>query len=296
MLIGMKRKLVDYMGGKQLDDVKLENADSFDLSMMSILVEAAQSELTHVNTINAKLIALLRREKKNKKHYKKRTENSSDFDDEPPTFPSWSSIRDETSNLLFRRKFRMTKEQFQELCNKIKDTIGENNFRPEGSCSDFYVCGEIRTAIALRMLCGGSYLDLLGRAYGVIGLKSIYRYFHEFIYSIEKSFELPLMDLLLRLEGGDMSALDELKKISHEFSVDSNGVLTGCIGAIDGLAVRINSPVGVENPGNYFCRKNFYALNVQAICDRAKRYLWISLGHHGHGASHDSAAFSSTKL
>ena len=114
MLIGKRRKLVDDVGGMQvLEDEKLEDADSFDLSMMSILVEAAQSKLTHVDAINSKLIALLRREKKNKKHYKKRTENTSDFDDEPPTFPSWSSDRDDTSNYIFSRKFRMTKEPFQ---------------------------------------------------------------------------------------------------------------------------------------------------------------------------------------
>ncbi len=33
---------------------------------------------------------------------------------------------------------------------------------------------------------------------------------------------------------------------------------------------------------------------MQAICDGAKRFSWISPEHHG--ASHDSAAWSSTKL
>ena len=65
------------------------------------------------------------------------------------------------------------------------------------------------------MLCGGSYLDLLGRAYGVSSLQSVYIFFHEFIDSIETSFELPLIDLLLRLEKCDKKALATLKKIKH---------------------------------------------------------------------------------
>ena len=82
-------------------------------------------------------------------------------------------------------------------------------------------------------------MDLLGRAYGVIGISGIYKFFDEFITSVYKSFLLPLVDQILRLKAGDKSALHELKKISDTFSVDSNGVCKGCIGAIDGLAVRI---------------------------------------------------------
>lgn len=71
-------------------------------------------------------------------------------------------------------------------------------------------------------------------------------------------------------------------------------VFYGCFGAIDGLAVRIKSPTEVPDLVNYFCRRNFYALNIQAICDRKKRCLWISPHHQG--ASHDSFAWSESKL
>ena len=67
---------------------------------------------------------------------------------------------------------------------------------------------------------------------------------------------------------------------------------------IDGIAIRIRSPQikadGAEDPGNYYCRKGFYALNAQAICDSKKRILWISTGHKG--STHDSLAFADTKL
>jgi hypothetical protein len=64
------------------------------------------------------------------------------------------------------------------------------------------------------------------------------------------------------------------------------------------LAIKIKSPNttldNVPDPGNYFCRKGFFALNVQAICDSKKRILWMSTGHKG--STHDSLAFSETQL
>jgi len=53
------------------------------------------------------------------------------------------------------------------------------------------------------------------------------------------------------------------------FAEQSNGIFDGVFGSIDGLTVRIKSPSlsEVPDPGNYYCWKGFYALNVQAICD-----------------------------
>ena len=90
---------------------KIDESDDFDLAMILILVEAGQSELDHTDELNAKLIALLRREQENRKHQKKKSKKNNDidvensFDDEPPKFSSWSEVRNETSNALFRKKF-----------------------------------------------------------------------------------------------------------------------------------------------------------------------------------------------
>ena len=84
-----------------------------------------------------------------------------------------------------------------------------------------------------------------------------------------------------------------MTEMSDDFALDSNGVFKGCVGAIDGLAIRIRRPVGVADARNYFCRKNFYAINVQAICDKQKRFTWLSFHQ---GSSHDSFAWSQTRL
>ena len=188
----------------------------------------------------------------------------------------------------------MTKDEFELLCTRIKDKVGKQSFRPDSDCTNHCISGETRVAIGLRLLCGGSYLDLIGRAYGVRSSSAVYTHFHTFIKWIEDTFSFPLVDILRGLESGDADAIQRLREMSADFSADSNGTFMGCIGAIDGLAIRIRCPSNVNDPGNYFCRKNFYALNVQAVCDRQKRILWIDPGHQG--ASHDSTAWLESNL
>jgi hypothetical protein len=79
----------------------------------------------------------------------------------------------------------MFKKEFELLCSKTKEKIGEKKFRSTNSQA---LCGHIRVAIRLRFLCGGSYLDLVGRAYGVDAVSSVYEYFHTFIDWIDETF------------------------------------------------------------------------------------------------------------
>ena len=87
------------------------------------------------------------------------------------------------------------------------------------------------------------------------------------------------------------------EELSEAFSANSGGVYTGCIGAIDGSTLRIQRPSVTKelpNPGGYYCRKGFYALNVQSMCDRQKIVRWMSFCHIG--SCHNSRAFLDTGL
>ena len=81
----------------------------------------------------------------------------------------------------------------------------------------------------------------------------------------------------------------KLHEISSSFAVDYDDSFTDVFGALDGLTIRIRSPIDVPNPGNYFLQKTIYTLNMQAVCDRNNKLLWISPRHCG--SSHDSSAF-----
>jgi len=304
----------------------LQEVDDFDLGLTAALLCSAQIEIANLQQLHKDLIDVVERTERNSRYWSSRgksrhksktqrlqwaadTNNDDGIDigssgsnsigggNLKSKFTSWEFIRDSISDRLFRRKYRMSKAQFNLLCDKIREKIGDDAFRIKNTQA---LCGYTKVAIGLRILCGGSYLDLIGRAYDVQAPKSIYKYFHTFIDWINKTFDYPWMSLLQRLNtnNGDMIALQKLDEISGNFAVDSGGSFLGCIGAIDGIAIRIRCPTkekdGVHDPGNYFCRKNFYALNVQAICDRQKRILWISPTHQG--SSHDSTAWAQTEL
>jgi hypothetical protein len=149
-----------------------------------------------------------------------------------------------------------------------------------------WVCGEIKLALMIRMLAGASYLDLLIQ-YGVC-TSSLYEFFYEGVKWIVDTFVFPLHGWL---ENEDW---DSLQCVRALFAAASGGAFLGCIGALDGLAVKIRCPTlsdFISDPGNYYCRKGFYALNVQAICDKR-------LGQNGERRTRDQlmTAFDGTRL
>jgi hypothetical protein len=217
---------------------------------------------------------------------------------------TWTEFCETIDDTMFRRMFRMSKDSFERLCKIVCDVVGENTFRPEAfletgtyltclqAANDYnggFISGELKIALTIRMLAGASYLDLM---FGfTISRATLYREFDIVIGWINESFNFQLAKFLKNKD------VDSLQKVSTDFSQFSSGVFSGIIGALDGIAIRIRCPSasdGVSDPGNYWTRKQFYALNVQAICDSKKRFLWVSSGHQG--ATHDSLAFESTKL
>ena len=89
----------------------------------------------------------------------------------------WSSVDSMLNNRQFRRMFRMTRECFELLCEKIKLSVGEKKFKSEAyielylnhpgnlyhaNCATTggYISGEIKLAISLRILAGGDPLDI----------------------------------------------------------------------------------------------------------------------------------------
>ncbi|XP_046907191.1 putative nuclease HARBI1 [Hypomesus transpacificus] len=52
------------------------------------------------------------------------------------------------------------------------------------------------------------------------------------------------------------------------------------MGAIDGCHVRIKSP-GEPHGQNYFNRKSFHSIQLQAVCDHAGRFIDVFVGYPG---------------
>ena len=90
----------------------------------------------------------------------------------------------------------------------------------------------------------------------------------------------------------------DLIKSSLEFkSVSSNGAIKGCVAAIDGFLLKIQTPAANET-GNvkkyylgHYCR---YGINIQAACDYRCRFVSVCVA--APGGVNDITAFRKTGL
>lgn len=85
------------------------------------------------------------------------------------------------------------------------------------------------------------------------------------------------------LDMDEEDKIRELNKIEEDFAWLSHGAMRGCVGAIDGLAIKIGRPrVGagegrVVDPASYRNRKGFFAYNMQGVVDRNSRFRNVSI-------------------
>jgi DDE superfamily endonuclease len=218
--------------------------------------------------------------------------------------PNWEAFSTRITDVHFRRMFRMNIDAFTNLCTHISRSIGQERFRSEAFLAEKredeeqifssderkipLIAGEIKVAISIRMLAGGSYIDLVSLFH--VSKSHLYNIVDLFLHWILKTFEFPLVPWLRERNW------QALTNLANLYAEKSNGVFFSPFSGLDGLAVRVKCPKESEvpDPGNYYCRKGFYALNVQAICDRRKRFLWCYPSNKG--STHDSAAFASSKL
>ena len=137
--------------------------------------------------------------------------------------------------------FRLPQASFYNLCTKIENSIGDELFKSKRKvrpskktqeATDFRggeISGEVRLAVYLTMMAGASYLDIF-MIYDVHN-RQIYNSFEMVVGWVNSTFSYPFV---MALQNEDHAFFEEL---SAAFSGDSGGVYTGCIGAIDGLAL-----------------------------------------------------------
>jgi len=70
------------------------------------------------------------------------------------------------------------------------------------------------------------------------------------------------------------------QKMLHETWYTWCGIL-GVVGAVDGTYIKVKKPKTKEHPVKFFCRKQFRAINLQAVCDFDGRFTYYFYGWHG---------------
>ena len=150
---------------------------------------------------------------------------------------SWLEFSDGLTDVHFRRMFRMDRSCFASLCRKIESTVGARRFVAEHSlpADDFRVVppisGEIKVAIGIRMLAGGSYLDLFN-LYSC-SPAAIYLIFDVFLEWILLTFDFPLAKCV---RDGDFRLMEDS---AASFSEKTSAVFYGEFGSLDGWPARM---------------------------------------------------------
>lgn len=200
----------------------------------------------------------------------------------------WQHLRNFANEAEFRRYYKITRSEFDDLCRQVEPFIATRSHKQTKTA----LCARVQLSITLRLLAGASYLDMM----------VIHKVAKATVYSVFNKVVSVLHQVLppLKFPLGDSASLAELERgftVKGPGGVDS-GIMDGIVGAMDGIAIKIIRPRlridGVDNPQSYYNRKCFFALNVQAIVDSNKRFLWMSALHEG--STHDSTAYGSTSL
>jgi hypothetical protein len=132
------------------------------------------------------------------------------------------------------------------------------------------------------MMAGASKLDVADIHH--IGESTVYTAMAECLHAIDAALAFVY----------DPTDDAQMAEIAEGFEEGSGGVLTGCVGAIDGIQIAIAARSVPGGVAGYYCRKGFYSLNVQGICDAHNRIRWLRAAEKG--ASHDSTAWRSSPL
>ena len=150
--------------------------------------------------------------------------------------------------------YRLSKSCFEHLCKQIKVVVSEEEFKSESFCdlvnktcdhphlkghekrNSGIISGELKVALTLWLLAGGSYLDL-SLLYGVS-----YQYLYQIFHYVNKEWFCNNKVTSINLHD-QLGNIDSMKRTANKFANgSSNGYLNGYIGAIDGWLVCIKRP------------------------------------------------------
>lgn len=177
----------------------------------------------------------------------------------------------------FRRRFRLTKDAVRYLYNLIGAELEPIVERP-----GFTISGLDKILITLRYYATANYFLVTADFYGVSesSVCSIIPVVSDKIAKLRARFiQMPTTDEAIERNKRDF------------FSVAG---MPAIIGAVDGTIVKIQDVGGTLNKTMFFCRKQFYGINTQIVCDSNAKVLDIVA--RWPGSIHDETVFLNSKI
>ena len=185
---------------------------------------------------------------------------------------------------MFRRHMRMDYDSFVTLLEKIRPFLPVPN-ETMGALRGGIIIPELQLYATIRYLAGASYTFIC--YFCKISAPSFYRILWQTINAINKSITVQFT-----------SSPEECAIVASSFErISYSGVMSTCVGAVDGYLLAIETPSKREakNVRSYFSghyQRN--GINIQACCDANCRFTFFGIG--GPGVTKDRAAVKDSGL
>lgn len=177
----------------------------------------------------------------------------------------------------FRRRFRLTK-----MAVKFVYSLIGVELEPLSTREGFTISGMDKILITLRYYATASYHIVIADFYGVseTSVCNIVRIVSDKLAALCGRF--------IRMP----STVAQIERAKRDFFAVAG--MPATIGAIDGTLVKIQEVGGAQNKTDFFCRKQFYAVNVQIVCDADANVLDIVA--RWPGSTHDQTVFVNSNI
>ena len=212
----------------------------------------------------------------------------------PRVIPDCSNPLEEKPRWQVKEHYRFYPETLIWICHLVDDKLKRRTNRSSALPVLLQVCA------AIRFFTCGSYYQVVGSA-EKLSRSSVYRAIHAVAKAI-----CQLTPRFIRLPRG----ATEIHQLMDEFEKRGRTThwpgIPGVTGAIDGTLIHIQRPK--DNTFDYICRKNFPAINCQAIagpdyCFQQTSVRWPGgvgdsrmFTASGVSASYDSGKFHCSEL
>jgi|UPI00043EFA5F hypothetical protein len=186
----------------------------------------------------------------------------------------------------FENTYRMSRSSFEKLVRIVSHHLAQDAFQAERRAG-VVISTPIAVHTCIRWLAGGKAQDI--RLISGFSKPTFYRIIHTVMDAINTAVEL---QLIFPLSAG------QLEEAAAGFLVRSEkGIISGCIGAVDGWLCPIRVPK-VDECGKVIAffsgHYQRYGLNVQACADAHSRITAFSV--RSPGGMNDALAFKAWDL
>ncbi|KAH7958575.1 hypothetical protein HPB49_002904 [Dermacentor silvarum] len=184
--------------------------------------------------------------------------------------PLLECLHSETSD--FKRHFRITRESFWTL----KKILWGNVPTTHGWCR------ELRLLVFLFWLGCGAAFRVVAACFNIprtTTFRMVTSVLKLMVKRVNKMVYFPKPECLPQIEAGFCT-------------MSKNDHFDGFVGAIDGCHIRIQAPAGMHQ--DYFNRKQFYSIQLQAVCDHHGIFIDIFVGFPG--SVHDTRVLKNSPI